>query len=286
MSRILSLAYCVLFVVGCGQAEPSSNDASRFVTTVTWDANCQPVIATQAVHPDSIGVDPHCGGNDLLLSDKPLITGSGGGGGTGGGGVSAIIDPTSNALCLANPFDTESVSLKTFPYAGGAGQTWAHHVVAYIASSQSGGLYNDGQDAGIAAFDYHFAVNQYATVPAAVQNANGVEFDAPGGATECSSGQYQCVGAVLQHCDGSAQWQNSVNCAASGLACDAATGSCTCAPPVCGSSCGTLTSACGASVDCGGCQGYAQRCVANECRTTCHCAKGFVCDPDGACIHL
>lgn len=133
---------------------------------------------------------------------------------------------------------------------------------------------------------YAFTRNSGGSLRATIQNGNGVEFDATNPPAQCTSGQYRCVGSVLQHCDGEWQWQSSVDCAGAGLVCDAASASCLCAPPVCGASCGVVTNGCGASVDCGGCQGYAQQCIANQCRTACRCAKGFVCDPDGACIRL
>ena len=283
MLRMLSLAYCAVFVVGCVQSEASDNNVSRFVTTVTWDASHRPLVATREVRPDSIGRDPLCQSGDLKISDKPLVP-SGAGGGGGYAGFNGSIDPTSNVLCLADPGDSESISLRAFSYPVGTAQTWAHHVVGYVSAGQGGGFFNDGQDKGIASFDFSFASDTSETLPVAIQNANGVEFDAVNAPAQCPNGQYQCVGTVLQHCDGASQWQTSVDCASEGLVCQA--GGCTCAPPTCGASCGVVTNACGVSVDCGGCQGYAQRCVDNQCRTTCHCAKGFVCDPDGACIRL
>ena len=295
MNRAYSLLSFALLlsVAGCGQSASTEGTTSRTITAVTWDANRQPVVDVRrvVVSPDSVNVDPGCGENDLKLSDKPLVLALY----DLAFNESGVIDPTSNVLCLADPGDTESISLERFAYPVGVGQTWAHHVVSYMSSTERGGLYNDGQDPGIAPFDYKFDYNEFQTLATQYQTANGVEFDLTVG--PCGPGAIeQCSGTTLQHCDSWGQWQSSIDCASkgSGWQCNATTHSCDCPPPsapTCSAnSCGTIDSgnACGtATVDCGDCQGFAQTCVRNQCKVvSCRCAKGFTCDPDGNCIRL
>jgi hypothetical protein len=294
MNRAYSLLSFALLlsVAGCGQSASTEGTTSRTITAVTWDANRQPVIDVRrvVVSPDSVNVDPGCGSNDLKLSDEPLVTFP-----IDLSSAPKLMHSTSNMLCLADPGDTEAVSLERFAYPVGVAQTWAHHVVSFMSASERGGFFNDGQEPGIAAFDFPFGVGEYENLPTQYQTANGVEFDVAVSAV-CTPGASQCSGTALQHCDGWGQWQTSVDCASegSGWQCNPATHSCDCPLPSaskCSSnSCGSITvsNACGhTAVDCGGCQGFAQTCVRNQCKvTSCHCAKGFTCDPDGACIRF
>jgi hypothetical protein len=295
MSRLLMLC-CILPVVGCGTSEPTATTASRFVTSVTWNASHQPVVATRALPlanrtfiPDSIVVDPACGYHSVRLSDKPSTTAAGAGLG-GGGGNPPELDPTGNELCLADPGDTESVSLKDFPYPPDPTTSWAYHVAAFVPGVEHGGFFNDGSD-GVSgtpcdvAFDYPAQVQDTAGTCAAI--ANGIEFDSSV-VPVCTPDSYRCVGAQLQHCDGWSQWQSSRVCGASTL-CSAGAKSCVSCPlPTCDAGmCGTVTNGCG-SVACGGCSrsGYTGLCIDNLCQKTCHCRAGYTCDPDNNCFKL
>jgi hypothetical protein len=254
VSKFRSLL-CLLAVAGCNN--PESPSSTRSITSVTWDANHQPVVSTSVVSlggggaaGGGFGIDPGCSGNDLFLSDAPLI---------GGSGSVPKLDPNSNWLCLKNPRYATTIDLSLLPYPSGG--NWNGKVRAFMSSTQSGSFL--GQPVDVITCEVGFHYYETSNASSCAQVANVVQFDDPNATfTPCTAGSANCSNNTLNTCDQYGEWQSQV-CAA-GLRCSLQALGC-CALPTCGAnSCGLLSNACG-SAECGDCPD-GMGCLNHHCR--------------------